>query len=146
MKKILTIVSIVLVISMISCSVIAAEGEVVSPYASAFFTSTTASLYSIDEDTFGVWFDALGKYKMDAIGASSVKIQRSATGTSSWTTVKTFSSAAYSNLLSYNTVYHGDYVTYTGTPGYYYRAYVIFYAEKGGNTGRYASYTDVIHL
>ena len=146
MKRFFCVISILLIISLLPFGVFAVENEGASTYASDFFTATTAYVYSVDDDTFGVWFDVLGKYKMDAIGASSVRIQRSANGTSSWTTVKTFSSATYSNLLSYNTVFHGDSVTHTGTQGYYYRAYVIFYAEKGGNTGRYASYTDVIHL
>lgn len=146
MKRFFCVIAILLIISLLPFGVIATVQEEASTYASAFISETTCYVYSVDTDTFGVWFDIVGKYKMDAIGASSVQIQRSATGTSSWTTVKTFSSSAYSNLLSYNTVFHGDSVTHTGTQGYYYRAYVVFYAEKDGNTGRYASYTDVIHL
>ena len=82
---------------------------------------------------------------MDKIGASWIEIQRSSNG-STWTTMKTAYAADYPQMIKENIIYCTDYITYTGTVGYYYRACVKFYAEKGNGSGIIYHYTDVLKL
>lgn len=146
MSKFFKIVSVILVVAMLIPTAFAAEKEEAVPYASAFISSTSTYLYDVEGDTFGVWFSVTGNYTMDVIGASSIVIQRSRTGTGSWDNMKTFYPSSYSQMLKYNSVHHGASVTYTGTPDYYYRAYVTYYAEKNGNIGELGFYTEIMQL
>ena len=41
---------------------------------------------------------------------------------------------------------HAAGVSYVGTPGYYYRAYIELYAKKGVNTGYLGRYTSAIYI
>lgn len=60
--------------------------------------------------------------------------------------MKTYTKESYTNLVASNTVAHSSYITYTGTSGYYYRAYILFYAKKGTGEAEYEYTTDSIKL
>lgn len=82
---------------------------------------------------------------MTELGASIIKVQRSSDG-ANWTTMKTFYKEDYSQMICTNTVCHAAYVTYTGTRGYYYRAYIELYAKNSSGTGIMPEYTSTIQL
>lgn len=146
MKLMHKTIILILVLSLLATPVWAESQGEASTYASAFFTATTVFLYGQNGNMFRIWADVQGKYEMDVIGVRTIEVQRSSNGTSSWTTVKTFSSSSISSMLKNNSVYHSYNVGYAGAYGYYYRAYITFYAEKDGNVGLLNRYTSVIQL
>ncbi len=80
-----------------------------------------------------VTFDINGKNSMDVIGAQTILIQEKTSGSTTWSTVATYSSSSYSNMLSSNTRYYKSSVNYYNAKSdCEYRAKVYFYAEKGG--------------
>lgn len=113
--------------------------------ASNYFMSTSVYLYKTSDTSFEVWFEAAAVDIMEEIGASEIKVQRSSDG-ANWTTMKTYSMDTYSNMTDCNTGIHTDCVTYTGTRGYYYRAYITLYARNSSGTGILYRYTSSIRL
>lgn len=112
---------------------------------SNFFMSSSVYLYKTSSKTFEAWFDVSAVRTMDKLGASKIKIQRS-TDDENWTTVKTCTMDNYSNLICENTAGHESYVTYTGSSGYYYRAYIELYAKDEVGTGYWNRYTSSIYI
>lgn len=119
--------------------------EPVEPKASNFFMGSSVYLCNISGNTFEAWFQVTGVGGMDVIGAKTIKIQRSADG-NNWTTMRTYSMDSYSNLVDYNTGTHAAGVSYTGSSGYYYRAYIQLYAKSGVNTATMDRYTSKIYI
>lgn len=146
MQKLSKLLAIILAIVLLATNVFAATEDTASPYASMFFTSTNLYLYGQNGNMFRIWSEVLAKDTMDKIGISTIRVQRSSDGVSSWSTVKTFSSANITSMLKSDSVYHSYDVGYAGVYNYYYRAYITFYAEKDGNIGEYSRYTGVLHL
>ena len=140
MKRFTQVISLVLVLSMVLViPAYAAEGNV---RASNHFLSRSCYLNRTSGTSFQVCFDVVAVGQMQELGASEIKVQRSADGVN-WTTVKTYNKSSYSNLIAYNTGEHGSNVTFINvSPGYYYRAYVEFYAKNSAGTAIYGSYTS----
>ncbi len=116
-----------------------------SAKASSFFVSTCTYLYDVEGNTFGVWFEVMAKYEMDELGVSYIEMQRS-TDQINWTPVKLYYPSSWSQMIREDTAFHSNGVTYTGFTGYYYRAYVTYYAKSGNNVGYYDTYSDIIRL
>lgn len=112
---------------------------------SNFFGSSSVYLYKTSSKTFQAWFDVTAVRTMDKLGASRIKIQRS-TDDENWSTVKTCTMDSYGNLVCDNTASHMSYVTYTGSSGYYYRAYIELYAKDEVGTGYWDRYTSSIYI
>lgn len=130
-------------VMVLAVPVFAAEN--VEPKASNFFISSSVYLCNVSGNSFEAWFEVTGTGTMDQIGANFIKIQRSSDGTN-WTTVKTCSKDNYLTLIDYNSVGHEAGVYYSGTGGYYYRAYIELYAKKGVNSGYMSRYTSPIYI
>lgn len=142
MKRLVQCISLLLVMAMLMTIPAFAAG---TPKASRYFIRTSTYLEKTSGTTFDVWFDVTATGTMQELGVSTIKVQRSSDN-STWTTMKTYSKADYSQMTDDNTVAHDDCVTYTGTAGYYYRAKVTFYAKNSSGTGEYVMYTDVISV
>ena len=121
----------------------AAENE--NARSSSYFMRSSVYLYETSSTTFQAWFDVTAVRTMDKIGASEIKIQRSSDN-ENWSTMKTYSMANYSNLIATNTAGHESCVTYTGTSGYYYRAFIKLYAEDETGTATWSRYTSSIYI
>lgn len=143
MRKIARGVCVLLVFIMAFSSTVFAA-TVKDLRASIFFVATSAS---IDKTSTGIkiWADVTGKDMMDQLGASTVVVERSMDG-SSWSPVKTFTKEAYPEMIRTGTAFHSFSLPYTATSGYYYRAYVTFYAKKGTGIGEYIHYTSSLKL
>lgn len=142
MKRVIRGVCLLLVMAMVlSISVFAAE----ELRASSFFTRTGTYLEKVSGTTFEVWFDVTAVSPMDELGVKTIKIQRSS-DKASWSTMKTYSKDNYSQMIDEDATSHADCVTYTGSVGYYYRAYVTFYAKNSNGTGEYMMYTSTIKV
>jgi hypothetical protein len=121
------------------------RAEATDTRASSYFASYDSFLWKTGGTTFEVWFDVNGCAWMDEIGVSSIKVQRSSDG-ENWTTMKTYLPENYSQMICEDTSSHTGCVAYTGTPGYYYRAYVTFYAKNSTGTGIRYDYAETIRL
>lgn len=146
MKKCLRSICLILVLSMIVAFPVGAESQAESR-ASAFFSSYGASLYKTSSTSFQVWFDVDSNLAtMDEIGVSYIEIYRSS-DQNSWTLMRTYEMDDYPEMIDENTSSHTGYVTYpVATPGFYYCAYVTFYAKNNTGVGMRSIYTDILQM
>ena len=83
---------------------------------------------------------------MDKVGAKEIKIQRSSDN-ENWTTMATYTmDDYYSTLIAEDIGVHAACVTYTGSSGYYYRAYYKLYAKDETGSGTWARYSSSIYI
>lgn len=141
MKKVTLIVCMLLIISMVlPLTTYASEDR-----ASEYFAADSCYLHITSGTKFQVWFDVIAVGGMDEIGVRKITVQRSVDG-SDWESVAPFTKEDYPQMVATNTFQHSGYVSYTGTRGYYYRAYVEFHAKKGTGSAMMPRYTSPIDL
>lgn len=127
------LVAVVLVISLISpCTVQAAIPDEISPYASSYLTLYNTYICAMGSGNVQIWYEVMGTGDMDDIGVLSIILYESSDN-KTWTRVKTFSHENYSSMLAEDDWYHCSYVSYNGTAGKYYKAYVCIWAGKNGS-------------
>lgn len=143
MKRFIRCLSAMLVLITLLGTV--AYAQEVSTRASSYFVSWDSSLAKISSNQFEIWFDVVSAGAMDKLGVSSIEVERSSNGTS-WTVVKTYDPEDYSTMIEENTSCVYNCVTYTGSRGYFYRAYVTFYAKNSRGTGEMYDYSEVLYL
>ena len=141
MKRFVRVVSFVLILATILAFPVYAVEE--SQRASRFFASYRAYCYKASSTDLRVYFSVVATGAMDELGTSSIKVQRSSDGTN-WTTMKTYTKENYPQMVDTDAGFHSGYISYTATTGYYYRAYVEFYAKDSGSTGYLYYYTEKI--
>lgn len=143
MKKGFKIVSLLLILSLLVVPVNAESNA--EPRGSAFFTSYCTFLERGDHYSVEVWFDVISNGgQMDEIGTTLIDLYESKDG-ENWTKVKIFEVENYPEMVDYNTVSHAGHVTYYASmPGYYYRAYVTFYAKNSTGIGKRFVYTGIL--
>lgn len=138
MRRFMRIVCLMIVASMIlAVPAVAAEQ---TERASNYISSYKAYCYEKSSTELAVFFSVIAVDTMDELGASVIRVQRSSNG-SNWTTVKTFSKANYSQMIDTDAFLHGTTLYCSKTSGYYYRAYVEFYAKDNSGTGVIYYYT-----
>lgn len=138
MKRFISIVCLILVLS--TCLVIPVAAQEVTPYASNYFMSYSTYLWKTSSTEFQIWFDVTAVGGMDKLGVSYIEVQQSSDN-ANWTSVATYDKDDYTQLVASGTGRHESYVTYSNyQSGYYYRAYVEFYAKKGTGTAYYGDY------
>ena len=115
--------------------------------ASIFFADYGTDLEKTGTKTFRIWFDVTSNATlMDELGVSEIVVYRSA-DKQSWSRMDTYRKSIYSQMIAYNTTSHDGYITYiNATPGYYYRAYVWFYAKNSRGVGERDVYTEIIKM
>lgn len=144
MKRITKNICFILAIVMVLALPVSAA-EDVSPRASYFFAASSTYLWRVSDTKFEVWFDIAAVSTMEELGASVIKVQRSSDGIN-WTTMQTFTKEIYPHLIAQNTGAHAGCISYTGTPGYYYRAFVTYYAKNSSGIGEAYRYTSSMLL
>lgn len=136
-KFVVRLVAVIMVMAMflpVGTSVAAAES--VQPRASLYLDAYSAYVYIADGGEVRVYFDVSGTGYMDELGALSIQIYECDTNSSDindWTWKKTFKHNTTSGMLSYDDDYHSGYVSYQGTAGKYYKAYVCVWGGKNGD-------------
>lgn len=144
MKKLTKSICLIVALTiLLSVPVSAAENS--APKASNYFAASSTYLWKANSTTFEAWFEITAVAGMDELGVESIKIQRSS-DRENWTTMYTYKSELYPHLIATDTGYHSGYVTYTGSPGYYYRAIVTYYAKNGTGTAYSTKYTSSMLL
>lgn len=141
-KIIKTICFMMSIVVLLSLPVSAEES---STYSSVFFSSYESFVHVPSGRTLEIWFDVVGNGTMDEIGVESIELERSSDGVN-WTTVKTFLPEDYPQMICENTGINCDYVSYLGAYGYYFRAYVTFYASNSRGSGYQTWYTETVYL
>lgn len=136
-KKKSTIVRLVAVIMVVAMllPVGAAAAETAQPRASYYLSAYNAYVYLPGNGDVQVWFDVEGTGMMDELGVLSIEIYECSTNSSNindWTWKKTFTHDSTSGMLGYNDYSHSGHVTYSGTAGKYYKAYVCVWGGKDG--------------
>ncbi len=81
---------------------------------------------------------------MDEIGALSICLQEKSNGSSTWTTIETYSYTDYPHMLGYNDNLYISSVYYSGEAGCSYRAYITVWAGKDGNGDSREILTDTV--
>ena len=143
MKRSAKIVSLILIVSLVFF--VPVHAEEVAPWSSSFIASYDPSIYYESGSSFEIWFDVVATRRMEELGVSKIKIQVSSDG-SNWGTVTTLYPEDYPQMICENTGMHVDYVTYSGTIGRYYRAYITFYAKNSTGIGELSAYTQKVRL
>jgi len=132
-KGSLKLIAMCLIISLVfPISVSAATIDAAQPYASRYLTAYNTYICDMGSGNIQIWYEVMGTGDMDEIGVLSIKLYESSDNTN-WTRVKTYSHENYSSMLAYDDWSHISYVSYQGTAGKYYKAYVCIWAGKNGS-------------
>ncbi len=132
-KAFMKIVAICVIVAlMVPMSVSAAQADPIMPLASYYLDSYNTYICDMGNGRIEIWFDVMGTGDMDEIGVLSIKLYESSDNTN-WTRVKTFLHEDYSSMLAEDEWYHCSCVSYQGTAGKYYKAYVCIWAGKNGS-------------
>ena len=97
MKRTLRCISIVLALMMVFSGV--AQADEAMPCASSYITLYGASLEKTTTTWFKVWFEVVGTDIMDELGTCSIEVQRSSNGIDGWTTMRTYLSEDYAQMI-----------------------------------------------
>ena len=134
-KSLKQLVSIMLaVILLFSIGSIAIASDPPAPRvtrASDYLASYSASIRATGKGNLEISFIVTGVRTMDDIGAMTIVLKESTDGRT-WTTVSTFRHTNYSNMMVTNKAGNASYVSYSGTSGRYYTAYVTVWAGRNG--------------
>ncbi len=146
MKKLIRCVCMILVCGLFF-AVPAQAAETAEPRASYFFSSYGTDLYKTSSSSFQIWFDVVSNVsRMDVLGVSEIIVYRSA-DQQSWTKMRTYTMDNYPQMVAQNTTSHDGYVTYNyATTGYYYAAYITFYAKNSTGIGERYVYTEILRM
>ena len=132
-KAFMKIVAICVIVAlMVPMSVSAAQADPIMPLASYYLDSYNTYICDMGNGRIEIWFDVMGTGDMDEIGVLSIKLYESSDNTN-WTRVKTYLHEDYSSMLAEDEWYHCSCVSYQGTAGKYYKAYVCIWAGKDGS-------------
>ena len=146
MKRFLRCVCLVLAMTLcLSVPAFAAAAPEAGTYSSAYFAVTDQYLWRVSDTEVQVWFEVIAMRGMEQLGTSLIKVQRS-TDQSNWETMQVYTPEDYPQMLCPNTGAHSECVSYTYTSGYYYRAFVTFYATRNGGIGKFSMYTPIMWL
>lgn len=144
MKRFFKCVCLLLVMSIVMAVPVCAT-ENTNARGSRFFAASSVYLDPTGGTAFQIWFDVTAIDTMDELGAKKITIQRS-TDNANWTNISTYTKESYTSMICKNTIRHTSYVTFYGSSGYYYRAYVELYAKDGSSTATDGRYTGSVHF
>ena len=142
-KTILRLFSMVLVcVLLLSNTVGAVQVDAAQPRASAYLTSYNTYICAMGSGKLQIWYTVVGDTDMDEIGVLSIQLYESSDKTN-WTWKKTFLHENYASMLIEDDFVHSSYVSYNGTAGKYYKAYVCIWAGKNGSGDTRYMWTSV---
>ena len=147
MKKLVRFVCVILVCGLLR-AVPAHAAEIAEPRASAFFSSYGTDLYKTSSSSFQIWFDVVANAgaSLQVLGVREIILYRSA-NKENWTKIRTYTMENYPQMVAQNTTSHGGCVTYNyASTGYYYTAYITFYAKNSSGIGERYVYTEILKM
>lgn len=138
-------ISLLLVMAIVLPMTVSAAVE---PRASAYLDNYNAYVYLPGDGEVRVYFNVQGTDDMDELGALFIQLYECSTNSSNlndWEWVKSFAHDKNPGMLGYNDFFHLGYVSYQGTPGKYYKAYVCVWAGKDGDGDTRYFWTSAKH-
>ena len=144
-KAIVRMIACVLIITLIIPTGVSAAVE---PRASDYLSAYNAYVYLPGDGEVRVYFNVEGTRIMDELGALSVQLYECSTNSSNlndWEWKRTFTHDSSPGMLGYDDYFHLGYVSYQGTPGKYYKAYVCVWAGKDGDGDTRYFWTSAKH-
>ncbi len=118
------------------------------PRASYYLSSYNAYVYLPGDGEVRVYFNVQGTDDMDELGALFIQLYECSTNSSNlndWEWVKSFAHDKNPGMLGHDDYYHSGYISYQGTPGKYYKAYVCVWAGKDGDGDTRYFWTSAKH-
>ena len=144
MKRFTQIICILLV-CVVVFSTTAFAAEVPESRASMYFAGSSVYFWHTSGSSYQIWFDVTAVGRMYELGASKIVVERS-TDEVNWESVKTYYKEDYSQMTGSSTTSYDNYVPFTATSGYSYRAIVTLYARNSSGTGTMRETTTVLDL
>lgn len=146
MKKFARVICVIIACCLF-LAVPAQAASAAEPRGSAFFAAYGTDLEKTSSSTFRIWYDVdANASAMDELGVSEIIVYRS-TDQQSWQKMRTYTKEIFTSMVAQNTGSHAGYVTYSGaSSGYYYTAYVTFYAKNSTGHGERYVYTEIIQM
>ncbi len=146
MKNTLRTICVILIVSLLLAIPAGAESTT-ETRGSAFFAAYSVALEKTSSTSFRIWFEVDANLAtMDVLGVSEITVYRSK-DQQNWTTIRTYTMGVYPEMVDQNTSSHGGYVTHQyARAGYYYRAYVTFYAQNSTGIGERYVYTGILSM
>lgn len=146
MKRFTQLVCVILVFVMVlSTTAFAAEVPSIDPQASIFFVGSSVYFWHVSGNSYQIWFDVTSKGTMQKLGASYITVERS-TDLVNWDPAGSYDMDDYSQMTKSNTARYANYVPFTATTGYAYRAIVTLYAKNSTGTGEMDETTTLLDL
>lgn len=126
---------LIAVLLIFSCCTFSASA--VESRASYYLDSYTSYICAMGNGEIQIWFYVTGVDDWADIGALTIQLYESSTNTTSstWTWVETFQHYDNKQMLAHDTWHILECVSYQGTPGKYYKAYVTIWAGDEDNNG-----------
>lgn len=144
MKRFSQLICIVLVFVMVF-STTAFAAETPEPRASMFFGASSVYFWHASGNSYQIWFDVTAVGTMQKLGASYIKVERS-TDLVNWEPAGSYDMSDYTQMTTSNVARYVNYVPYTATTGYAYRAVVTLYAKNSSGTGEMDEVTATLDL
>ena len=116
----------------VPCYAKAATPDTMQPYASNYLDMYNTYICAMGSGKLEIWYTVVADTTMDEIGVLSIILYESSNKTN-WTRVKTYSHENYSSMLIEDDWAYSSCVSYNGTVGKYYKAYVCIWAGKNGS-------------
>ena len=144
MKKVLKSVSICFIIAaMLTTAALAAvPSDPAGPQASKYIAKTTTAIGALGGGKIEVDFSITATGPMKDVGALQVDIYEVGVTGPVWSHY--YKDTGYGYFMGHNTGTHTGSVTYKGTSGHRYYAYVTFFAGEHGKAGDIHGMTTVI--
>lgn len=144
-KAIIRMIACVMIITMIIPVGVSAAVE---PRASDYLSAYNAYVYLPGDGEVRVYFNVQGTTTLDELGALSIQLYECSTNSSNlndWEWKTAFAHDLSPGMLGYDDFYHSGYVSYQGTPGKYYKAYVCIWGGKDGDGDTRYFWTSAKH-
>jgi len=132
MKRFTRIVCMILVLAT-ALAIPASAVEIANQRGSSYFAKYSVYLEKASGSQFKIWFDVTALDVMSKLGASEITVERSSDQVN-WTPMQTYYKAYNSQMVASNRGSYANYVTYTYTSGYYYRATITLYAKNSSGS------------
>ena len=126
--------ALILVLALMTpTAAMAATQPEIQPLAADYIATADAYMTAEGDGKVRVYFSVYGMQTLAELGVVSIVVQRyHINARNSFVNYQVYRYENYPELMGHNTMVHGGYVEFQGTPYTVYRAYVSFRATKNG--------------
>ena len=115
------------------------------PRSTMYIISNSCGIERTANEEFRIMYSINAGTLLDRVGVNYISIQRS-TDQQSWTTEKTLYYFSYPELVREDSYTHSGSILYSGKRGYYYRAHIVFLAQKDDNAEGTTMFTKSVYI